>query len=60
VTVEIVTPRGPRRLTVRPTGRETATIIPLPARPSAVRVDPQDAILNEAEAAGEQRKVAAR
>jgi aminopeptidase N len=60
VTVEIVTPRGIRRVTVRPTGRETATIIPLPARPTDVRVDPQDAILNEVEAADTQRKVAAR
>ena len=60
VTVEIVTPRGQRRLTVRPTGRETATLVTLPARPTDIRIDPQDAILNEAEAAGEQRKVAAR
>jgi len=60
VAVEITTPRGVRRVTVRPTGRETATIIPLPARPTAVRVDPQDAILNEIEAPGAQRKVAAR
>jgi aminopeptidase N len=56
VTVEIATPRGARRVIVRPTGRETATIVPLPARPTDVRVDPQDAILNEIESAREARR----
>ena len=58
VAVEIVTARGVRRLTIRPTGRDTVMLVPLPAPPSAVRVDPQDAILNEVEEAEPQRKVA--
>ncbi|HEX9918400.1 MAG TPA: M1 family metallopeptidase, partial [Pyrinomonadaceae bacterium] len=52
VPVEIVNDRGlvVRRLRVRPTGRETVTLVPLGARPAEVRVDPQETILKEVEA----------
>ena len=60
VAVEITTPRGARRVTLHPTGRETTMIIPLPASPTDIRIDPQDALLNEVETAYAQRKVAAR
>jgi aminopeptidase N len=44
---EIVTQRGAQRLTLKPTGRETIIRLPLAARPSQVRIDPDEAILKE-------------
>jgi aminopeptidase N len=58
VPVEIVTPRGVRRITIRPTGRETDALAPLPARPTEVRLDPSDTLLKEVEDAPA-RKMAA-
>ena len=51
VPVEIIGPRGVvvRRLTIRPTGRETDTLVPLGSQPTDVRVDPPDTILKEVE-----------
>ncbi len=52
VPVEIVDARGVvvRRLTIRPTGRETDTLVPLGSQPAQIRVDPRDTILKEVEA----------
>ncbi|MCA1615717.1 MAG: hypothetical protein LC800_16775, partial [Acidobacteria bacterium] len=51
VPVEIVGGRGTvvRRLAIRPTGRETVTLVPLGSQPTEVRVDPQETMLKEVE-----------
>ena len=60
VPVEIVGARGRvvRRLVVRPTGRETVTLVPVGSRPAEVRVDPRDTILKEVEAQAARKKAA--
>jgi aminopeptidase N len=60
VPVEIADARGVvvRRLTVRPTGRETVTLVPLGSQPAEIRVDPRDTILKEVEAQAVRRKAA--
>jgi aminopeptidase N len=50
---EIITARGAQRLTLKPTGRETVIRIPLAARPSEVRIDPDEAVLKELVVRGE-------
>jgi aminopeptidase N len=45
--VEIVTGAHTRRVKLTPTGRDTVTRINLPARPTAVRFDPDETILKE-------------
>jgi aminopeptidase N len=45
--VEIVTAAGTKRMTIRPTGRESFIRIPLSGRPVDVRVDPDETILRE-------------
>ena len=45
--VEIITAGGARRMTLRPTGRESSIRIPLSSRPSDVRIDPDDTMLRE-------------
>ncbi|HEY1402718.1 MAG TPA: M1 family metallopeptidase [Pyrinomonadaceae bacterium] len=47
VPVEIVTGAATRRITLKPTGRETVTRLNLNARPSDVRFDPGETILKE-------------
>ena len=45
--VEIVTSNGVQRATLRPTGKDTTTRIPLASQPTDVRIDPDDTILKE-------------
>jgi aminopeptidase N len=45
--VEIVTAQGARRITLKPTGRETSASIQLPGRATDVRIDPDETILKE-------------
>jgi aminopeptidase N len=45
--IEIVTSKGVQRTTLRPTGKETTTRIPLASQPASVRIDPDEIILKE-------------
>jgi aminopeptidase N len=45
LTIEVMTARGARRMTLNPTGKETKQRIPSPLRPTAVRVDPDEMVL---------------
>jgi aminopeptidase N len=45
--VEIITSSGVQRTTLRPTGKETTTRIPLASQPTSVRIDPNEIILKE-------------
>jgi aminopeptidase N len=58
--VEIVMTRGAKRITLRPTGRETDVRIRLSGRPTDVHIDPDETILKELVASKElaQPKVA--
>jgi aminopeptidase N len=47
LTVEIMTARGARRITIIPTGKETKQKIPSLHRPTTLRVDPDEVILKE-------------
>jgi aminopeptidase N len=47
IPIEIITAQGTQRTIIRSIGRETTVRIPLDARPSAVRVDPDEIVLKE-------------
>lgn len=45
--VEITTANGAHRALIKPSGRETILRMPLPNRPTAVRIDPNETVLKE-------------
>ena len=47
VPVEVITPARRLHIVMRPTGRTTAMLLHSSSRPSEVRLDPEDALLNE-------------
>ena len=47
LSVEIVTEKGTRRVTLKPTGRETTHSFPVQTRPTEIRIDPDETVLKE-------------